>query len=109
MKKQITVTIIFIFCLVVLLPLGLTFGIKYVPSGTQPPLGNTQKIYKDVVLAQSFVSLESNLSGIGVSIKNPNFANKKNLNISLLDNENKLVRSIVLNGKNIGDGDFVKI
>lgn len=109
MKKEIYFTIIFVFLLIFIIPVILIFGIKYIPSGTQPSLGNTKKIYKDITLSQSFISLQDNLSGIGVSIKNPNFANKKNATFQLLDSKEKVIRSINLNGQNIADGKFVKI
>lgn len=109
MKKEIYLTIIFVFLLIFIIPVILVFGIKYIPSGIQPSLGNTKKIYKDINLSQSFISLQDNLGGIGVSIKNPNFANKKKASFQLLDSEKKVIRSVILNGQNIADGKFVKI
>jgi len=109
MKQEIYLAIIFVLLLVFITPVFLVFGIKYIPSGIQPSLGNTKKIYKDIVLSQSFISLQDNLGGIGVSIKNPNFANKKVAYFQLLDSEEKVIRSLNLNGQNIADGKFVKI
>lgn len=109
MKKIILFTILFVITLILVIPMILTFGIKYIPSGTQPSLTNTKKIYGEIILSQSFVSEKGNLSGIGVSIKNPNFANKKNAYVNIYDSEEKVIRTIVLNGQNIADGKFVKI
>lgn len=109
MKKSVILTIVFIFILVTILPIGLTFGIKYIPGAKQPSLGNTKSIYEEFTLSQSFISVKDNLAGIGVSIKNPNFANKKDTFVSIYDGDNKVIRSITLNGQNIADGKFVKI
>lgn len=109
MRKLISFTIIFVLILVFAIPAVLSFGIRYIPSGTQPSLGNTKKIYGEITLSQSFVSEKHNLSGIGVSIKNPNFANKKNAYVNIYDSGEKVIRTIVLNGQNIADGKFVKI
>lgn len=109
MKKLIFFSIIFVCLLIFILPAILVFGIKYLPSGTQPSLGNTKKIYQDFSLSQSFISMQNNLGGIGVSIKNPNFANKKNATFQLSDNEKRTLRYVILNGQNIADGKFVKI
>lgn len=109
MKTLVLFSIIFTFILVFIIPAVLSFGIKYIPSGTQPSLGNTKKIYGEIVLSQAFISGKDNLSGIGVSIKNPNFANKKEAIVNIYDSEEKVIRTVVLNGQNIADGKFVKI
>lgn len=101
--------IVFVFLLTVIMPLGLVFGIRYLPGGVQPPLGNTERVYKERTLLQDFISPRNNLVGIGVSIKNPNFANKKAININIYSDQNKIIRKVVLNGQNIADGKFVKI
>lgn len=107
--KSILFTVIFVFILSLLLPLGLTFGIKHLPGDTQPSLTNTEKIYGQISLSQSFISPKDNLEGIGVSIKNPNFANKKDAFVKIYDENNNVIRTISINGKNIADGNFVKI
>lgn len=109
MNKFITVTYIFVLILLVVIPVGLTFLIRIIPNDIQPSLNDTEKIYDDYLLSQSFISLQDNLSGIGVSIKNPNFANKKDLKIDIYDSDDNLLRTVVLNGQNIADGKFVKI
>lgn len=109
MKKLVILTIIFVLILVIALPIGLTFGIKFIPGGKQPSLGNTKSIYEQFALSQSFISPKDNLAGIGVSIKNPNFANKKDAFVNIYDSDNRVIRLITLNGQNIADGKFVKI
>lgn len=109
MKTEIILTISFVIFSIIFVPAILVFGIRFIPSGIQPSLKTTQGIYKDIKLSQSFMSEEDNLSGIGVSIKNPQLINKKNIYIKLLDKNNNLLREVTLNGKNIADGEFVKI
>lgn len=109
MSKLVILSLSFVFLMVVLLPLSLTLLIKVIPGGIQPSLGNTEKIYGTTSLSQAFISPGDNLTGIGVSIKNPNFANKKKTTVNIYDDENKLIRTIILNGQNIADGKFVKI
>lgn len=109
MNKLIIFTTIFVFILVIFLPLSLTFSIRYIPGDIQPSLTNTEKIYDQSILSQSFISPKDNLAGIGVSIKNPNFANKKDAKVNIYDENNNLIRTTILNGKNIADGKFVKI
>ena len=109
MKKLIIFINIYVLILLLAIPAALTFAIKFIPNDIQPSLGNTKKIYGDFVFSQEFLSSDDNFSGIGVSIKNPNFANRKNVYVSIYDSENKLLRSATLNGQNIADGKFVKI
>lgn len=109
MNKLVILTIVTLFFLAVILPLTLTFAIRLIPGGVQPPLGNTVKIYDQFVYSEFFISPQDYLTGIGISIKNPNFANKKNAVLNLYDDGNKLIRSVILNGQNIADGKFVKI
>lgn len=99
----------FIIFMIIILPVSLTFLIKLIPGGIQPSLVNTKKIYGQYVYSQSFISPDDNLTGIGTSIKNPNFANKKKLTINLYDDQGTLIRTAILNGQNIADGKFVKI
>lgn len=109
MNKYIIACISILILVLVVLPILATFVIKVIPGGVQPSLGNTVKIYDPLSYFQSFVSPENNLTGIGVSIKNPNFANKKTLSVKLLDERDTVIREVSLNGQNIADGKFVKI
>lgn len=109
MNKLIVFTTITIICLIIIVPLSLVLLIKYIPSGIQPALKDTEKIYESFVLSQEFISIYDNLVGIGVSIKNPNYKNKKEVKLRIYDNEDRLVRTANLRGQNIADGEFVSI
>lgn len=92
---------------VLMLPGILALGIRLVPSGFQPSLDFTQKVYKEVSIVQTFTATSNQLSGIGVSIKNPNLINKENIFLSLYQGD-VLLRQVTLNGRSIDDGNFVK-
>ena len=91
-----------------LIPLLLSFLIREIPNDIQASLEATQMISKDLVITQFFTSQMDNLSGIGTSIKNPNFRNHKKLLFNLLEDK-AILRTVVLNGSSISDGDFMKI
>lgn len=90
------------------LPAVLSLGIKHVPNAPQPSLGNTRQIYGDSTAFQSFTAEKDLFSGLGVSIKNPNFANKKDIILEIFEGDKNLLRTVTLNGKSIADGNFVK-
>lgn len=105
-NRLLLVAIIF---LIIFLPIAVSsFFIKYIPSGFQPPLGGTEAVYKERSVAQSFISFNNNLIGIGLTIKNPNLRNKKDLIFQLSDKDGVVIRSVKINGFNIPDGHFVK-
>lgn len=108
MNRQILVTIILVILIVFLIPLFLTFNIKEIPNDLQPPLDHTQKIYQTNIVVQEFVASGDRLSSIGVSVKNPNLANKKDLTFKLLDSNDQILRTIVKSGLYIEDGNFIK-
>lgn len=105
--KLITCTTITTALLVFILPAILSFGIVNIPQNIQPPLVRTQKIYSGISVSQPFISKAKNLSVVGMSIKNPNLSNKKDITLSIYE-KNILIRSSILNGKQIEDGKFVK-
>lgn len=100
-----TITIIF---LSLFLPGVLSFGIRNIPQNEQPSLDRTQKLYGDLVVSQVFISTTNNFSGIGLSIKNPNLLNKKDVILSIYGMDGNLVRTVSLSGTSISDGKFVK-
>lgn len=104
--KLVAIGLVEIF-LALFLPAILLIGMRYVSVNMQPPLEQTAKIYKDFTLSQSFISQVNKLTGIGMSIKNPNLNNKKDIDLSLYQ-DNKLIRTSTLNGSHIEDGGFVK-
>lgn len=99
---------VIIFCLLILfLPALAGLGVRLVPNKFQPSLDWTQKIYGDVAVSQPLISTSDRLSGVGVSIKNPNLINQEDIIMSLYRG-NDLMRVVTINGKSIGDGNFVK-
>lgn len=97
-----------IIAVAILLPALLSIGIRLIPENTQPSLTTTERIYSDSIVGQAFDAFRDNLSGIGLSIKNPNYQNKKDLTVELLDNNGRVLRSRSINGASIADGDYVK-
>lgn len=106
--KNIVLTTFLIFFMVFILPAILALGIRNIPDRYQPSLDRVQQIYSDITLSQSFISTSDNLSSIGLSIKNPNLENKKDIFLSIYDKDNNLVGKTSLNGSSIPDGDFIK-
>lgn len=108
MIKFTTFTILFLLFVVPGLMAAL---IKMVPANDQPGYGDKGRvsIYGIRDFTQYFVSKEKNLMAVGTTIKNPNLKNNKDIIFSLYDENNNLIRTVNLNGFNIGDGDFVKI
>lgn len=106
--RLVAFTTITIIVLVFILPAILSFGVRILPQNDQPSLDKTQKIYENLIVSQSFISKTKNLSAVGVSLKNPNLSNKKDIVLSVYGEDGTLIRSITLNGKNIADGKFVK-
>lgn len=111
MTKFSLFTIFTILALLLVAPVLMTSLIKMIPANDQPGYGNMGRVsvYGIRAFTQTFVSKQKNLTAIGTTIKNPNLNNKKDINFNLYDENNNLIRTIKLNGFNIGDGDFVKI
>lgn len=107
--KLIFLTTALIVFLVFILPALLSLGLRQIPDAYQPGLEGTQKIYEDISVAQSFISPSNNLNGIGVSLKNPLLENKKDIFFEIYDKDKIMLRRIILNGKNIADGNFIKL
>lgn len=110
MKKMIWLTIFSVLFLIFVMPVVLAVALKVTPAGDQPGYNSDQRlpIYGIRGISQKFVSKEKNLTAIGTSIRNPNLKNKKEVILSLYDEEGKLMRTSTLNGQNFQDGDFVK-
>lgn len=98
--------LIILFALI--LPIVVSLGIRYIPGNTQPGLMTTERIYGSAVVLQSLEVHRDNFAGVGLSIKNPNFQNKKNITLTVLDDNLKFIRLATINGGAIGDGDYVK-
>ena len=109
MKKMIWFTTISILFVLFIVPGIMASAIKMIPAGDQPGYGPRRlSIYGIGELSQKFISKEKNLTAIGTTVKNPNLKNKKEVILNLFDENHNLLRKSVLNGFNIGDGDFVK-
>lgn len=98
--------LIILFALI--LPIVVSLGIRYIPGNTQPGLMTTERIYGSAVVLQSLEVHRDNFAGVGLSIKNPNFQNKKNITLTVLDDNLKFIHLATINGGAIGDGDYVK-
>ena len=111
MQKFSIFTIIVILALLFGVPTLMASLIKMVPAKDQPGYGQMGRVsvYGERTFTQYFVSTDKNLTSVATTIKNPNLNNKKDIYFNLYTMDNVLVRSVVMNGFNIGDGDFVKI
>lgn len=110
MKKMIWLTSLFVIFLVFIVPGMLASTLDIIPYGDQPGYNSNQRlaVYGERTVSQKFISTEKNLAAIGTSIRNPNLKNKKEIILSLYDEDKNLVRTSTLNGQNFQDGDFVK-
>lgn len=110
MKKMIWLTSLFVLFLIFIAPGILALTLDIIPSGDQPGYNSNQRlaVYGERTVSQKFISEDINLAAIGTSIRNPNLKNKKEIILSLYDEDKKLVRTSTLNGQNFQDGDFVK-
>jgi hypothetical protein len=110
MKKMIWLTTISILFMLFVVPGILSLAIKMIPANDQPGYDYNRRlaIYAKREISQEFVSRENNLTAIATSIRNPNLKNKKEVILKLFDNNKNLIRTSVLNGLNIEDGDFVR-
>jgi hypothetical protein len=106
--KQILLTTFSILFVAWLLPFLLAAQLKDIPFDTQPSLEFTEKIYGEKILSQPFIAVEDNLSTIAVTVKNPNLLNKKDLIMSLYNQQGELLRTAIINGWTIPDGNFTK-
>ncbi|OGM77222.1 hypothetical protein A2210_02565 [Candidatus Woesebacteria bacterium RIFOXYA1_FULL_40_18] len=110
MKKLIWLTTIIILFLVFVVPGVFALPIDMIPANDQPGYSVNEKLslYGKRIISQKFISQEDNLSAIGISLGNPNLKNKKQITLSIYDVGDNLMRTSVINGQNLEDGDFVK-
>jgi hypothetical protein len=110
MKMTKFTTYIVLFILFVF-PAIMTSFVKLIPNGPQPGYdgANRVSIYGDKIYEQKFVSDVDNLTAIGASIKNPNLKNKSKVNFQIKDENENILREVVLNGFNIDDGSYIRI
>jgi len=108
MKKMIWLTVITVLFSVFVLPGILALGIRYIPYDIQPPLERVKNIYGKYTISQEFTSQESQLTGIAMTIKNPNLKNKKDFYLDLYNDQGEMLREIKFNGANVEDGSYIK-
>lgn len=102
--KEVKITVIFVF----LIPLFLSFGIRYIPDSRQPDLGESVKISDGGKKIEFEVKLDrSGLTGIAVSVKNPQ-RSKEDLRFTIYDEGGNVLRESVVNGLSIPDGALTK-
>ena len=109
MKNLIWFTTISILFFVFIVPAFLALGIRLIPGENQPGYNYTLDIYGVRDVTQKFTSQRANLSAIGTSIKNPNLKNKQDITLTLFDEKMSVIRAVIINGRNIEDGSFVKL
>jgi len=107
-KKYLTLYSLSFAAVVVLLPFFSALLINYVSYDTQPSLDKTQNLSQKITIRQSFIAKDNSLKSIGMSIKNPVYANKSDVFISVYNKDNSKIVSSKLSGVNIADGNFVK-
>lgn len=108
MKKLIWATTLIILFVVFAFPAVLALGIRYLPANIQPSLDGTKDVYRTFTVSQEFTSLGSGLTGIGMSIRNLNLKNKKDVVLNLFNTKGDLLRTAIINGGIIDDGSFIK-
>ena len=110
MKKLVWFTTAFVLTLVFVVPGVVALLIKIVPYNDQPgySVDNRKSIFFTNVVSQSFNAQEDRLTGIGITVGNPNLKNKKDVVLKLFNAAGSLVRTSTLNGLNIPDGNFTR-
>ncbi len=89
-------------------PVVLSIVVPRIPQNVQPGLDRTEYVHSENMIEFTVVSEVNNLSAIGVSVKNPQLLNKKDLILSIRDENGNSIATSVLNGSVISDGDLVK-
>lgn len=106
-SKLVIISVIFVLLMLFVMPLTLLITINSISYSDQPSLDLIYELYGSRVIKQEFTSTGNFLNGIGMSIKNPNLVNKKQIEMKIYRN-GVLERTSILNGFNIPDGAFVK-
>ncbi len=107
MRKSLLVLILIV-VFIFFKPGILSLLIVDLPGNSQPDFSSAERIYADKIIIQNIISNVNNLSGIGVSLKNPNLREQNDVTLVLYDKNNEILRSTKLNGKHIPDGGFIK-
>ena len=107
MRKEIILNIIIVLTLVLLSPFLVSFGLRELPKSNQRPFGDHRKVYENVTYKTGIVGEEDNMLAIGLSFRNFNLKNTKDITLVLLKDKVEVRRAIV-NGSSIDDGGLVK-
>ncbi len=110
MHKLIFFTTLVILFMIFVLPAFLLYSLDLIPINTQASYGMSgeSQIYGENIVSGNISIGYKNFTAIGVSIKNPNLKNNKDVFLNLYDEQGNLLRASKLNGFNVGDGAFVK-
>lgn len=106
MRRLILATSFIVLTIISIVPFVGSLFLRHIPENIQPSLDQTVKIYDKIKITQIIKVKHNNFSELGLSIKNPNLANKKDITLRVYDGE--VIRNSVLNGAHIQDGKFVK-
>lgn len=107
MKKTIATTVLIVI-MVFVVPGVMSVAIESLPANSQPPFTTSQRVFRDEVINQKFVSDAENISAIGLSLKNPNLKEQTDVVLKVYDEKGVLLRESSINGKYISDGGFIK-
>ncbi len=100
-------TLVVVVIIIVIFPLGLIYSLETISFADQPGFSNKVALNKDSHIKQEVFIDRGNFSGVGMSIKNPNLKNKKEVILNVYDDKGQLVRTSLLSGYNIPDGSLV--
>lgn len=107
MRYLILLITILVVVAVFIIPFASSLLIRYIPENSQPSLDQTVKVYGKQTVSQSIKVGHNGFSQIGLSIKNPNLANKKDITLTVTEN-GTVIHHATLNGAHIPDGKFMK-
>lgn len=99
--------LLFLAFVILAIPAVLSLGIQLVPGSFQHSLDDQQKIYGDKEISQVINVDQDRLSGIGISIRNFNLINKKDIKLTLYKGDAP-IRTVTVNGGVIRDGHLIK-
>lgn len=107
--KLSTFTTSLVIFLVLIFPALLSLIIKTIPEKQQSSLDGTIKLFGERKIAQKIAVSKNNFSGIGISVRNPNYINKNDLIFTVYSEDNLTLRQMAISGLHINDGDLLKI
>lgn len=107
MKSYLTFTLAFIASIFIFVTVVSILGIRRIPDVAQYRGDRLVPIYSNSPATQSFISNENGLNTILINLKNRSIINNKIFEFNLLEDD-IVVRKIIINGSNIGDGDNVR-